>query len=187
MPKNATKSIEGSICSSTSTGLMTRKKAKAMELFTSQEADGKTPMTKLVNASTQPKNFISLSTLGAGKHTIAKKENLTFTLEDLVTGGKSSYSALKTKSSTTSCLGSSPGSFQEVTSSIFSGSSSRTIFMSTMMTETTIIDEKIAEMGRAIAKLTKIVEEIDLQIATLMNKLEVQNRGESSTGQSQTQ
>ena len=50
--------------------------------------------------------------------------------------------------------------------------------MLAMMTETTTIDEKIAEMGRAIAKLTKTVEEKDLQITTLMNKLEVQNRGE---------
>ena len=59
--------------------------------------------------------------------------------------------------------------------------------MSTMMTETTTVDKKIADMRRAIAKLTMIVEEKDLQIATLMNKLEVQNRGESSNGQSQTQ
>ena len=56
-----------------------------------------------------------------------------------------------------------------------------------MMTETTTVDKKIAEMRRAITKLTMIVEEKDLQIATLMNKLEVQNRGESSNGQSQTQ
>ena len=187
MSKNATKSIGGSISSSTSIVPMTRNKAKAMELFTSQEADGKAPLTKLINASTQPKKFISLITLGVGKHTIVEKENSAFTLEDLVTGGKSSYSALKTKSSTTSRLSSSPGSSQEVTSSIFLGSSSRTIFMSAMMTETTTINEKIAEMGRAVAKLTKTVEEKDLQIATLMNKLEVQNRGESSNDQSQTQ
>ena len=32
-------------------------------------------------------------------------------------------------------------------------------------------DEKIAEMGCDIAKLTKTVEEKDLQIATFMNKL----------------
>ena len=83
MPKNATKSIGGSISSSTSIGFITRNKAKAKELFSSQEADGKAPMTKFINASTQPKTFISLSTLGAGKHTIAKKENLIFTLEDL--------------------------------------------------------------------------------------------------------
>ena len=53
-----------------------------------------------------------------------------------------------------------------------------------MMTEATTVDEKIAEMARAIAKLNKTVEEKDLQIATLMNKLEIQNRGESSNGQS---
>ena len=57
--------------------------------------------------------------------------------------------------------------------------------MAAMMMETATIDEKIAEMGHAIAKLTKTVEE-DLQIATLMNKLEVQNRGESSKGHSHT-
>ena len=45
--------------------------------------------------------------------------------------------------------------------------------MTTMMTKTATIDEKIVEMGHAIAKLTKTVEEKDLQIATLMNKLEV--------------
>ena len=51
------------------------------------------------------------------------------------------------------------------------------IFMSAMMMETTIIDEKIVEMGRAIAKLTKTIEEKDLQIATLRNKLDVQIEG----------
>ena len=54
------------------------------------------------------------------------------------------------------------------------------------MTETATIDEKIAEMGHAIAKLTKTVEEKDLQITTLMNKLEVQNRRESNKGHSHT-
>ncbi|KAK7861098.1 hypothetical protein CFP56_024416 [Quercus suber] len=34
-------------------------------------------------------------------------------------------------------------------------------------------------MGCAISKLTKTVEEKHLQLVTLMNKLEVQNRGES--------
>ena len=42
-----------------------------------------------------------------------------------------------------------------------------------MVTKSATIDKKIAEMGHAIAKLTKTVEEKDLQIATLMNKLEV--------------
>ena len=41
------------------------------------------------------------------------------------------------------------------------------------MTEATTVDEKIAKMEHAIAKLTKTMEEKDLQITTLMNKLEV--------------
>ena len=95
-------------------------------------------------------------------------------------GGKSPYSTSNIESSTTLWLGSSLGSSQEVTSLIFSGTSSRMIFMSAMMMETTIVDEKIVEMGRAITKLTKTIEEKDLQIATLRNKLDAQNRGESS-------
>ena len=51
--------------------------------------------------------------------------------------------------------------------------------MSTMMTKIATIDEKIAEMRCDIAKLTKTVEEKDLQIATFMNKLEVHKQGES--------
>ena len=41
--------------------------------------------------------------------------------------------------------------------------------MSTMMTKIATVDEKIAERGCDIAKLTKTVEEKDLQIATFMN------------------
>ena len=43
------------------------------------------------------------------------------------------------------------------------------------MMETATIEKKIAKMGHAISKLTKTMEEKDLQIATLMNKLEIQN------------
>ena len=45
--------------------------------------------------------------------------------------------------------------------------------MAAMVMETATIDEKIAEMRHAIGKLTKTMEEKDLQITTLMNKLEV--------------
>ena len=101
-------------------------------------------------------------------------------------GSEYHYSASDVGSSTASQSGSSQGSPREVTSSIFYENSSCIIAMTAMMTETATIDEKIAEMGHAIAKLTKTVEEKDLQIATLMNKLEVQNQGESSKGHSYT-
>ena len=43
-----------------------------------------------------------------------------------------------------------------------------------MATGTISIEEQLAEMTHAIAKLTKIVKEKDLQIAFLMNKVEAQ-------------
>ena len=175
IPKNATKSFGGSTSSSTSTSPMTRNRAKAIRLLTSQEVRGKAPVTKLISALAQPKTVISLSTLRKSKHTSPGKGNSTLVLEDSTIGSEYHYFALDAKLSTASQSGSSQGSPQEVTSSISLENSSRTIAMVAMMTETAIIDEKIAEMGDAISKLTKIVMEKDLQIATLMNKLEVQN------------
>ncbi|KAL6313583.1 hypothetical protein AAG906_006951 [Vitis piasezkii] len=56
--------------------------------------------------------------------------------------------------------------------------------MPVMATGTTSVEEQLVEMARAIAKLTKMVEEKDMQIASLINKVEaqVQNTGESSHG-----
>ena len=44
------------------------------------------------------------------------------------------------------------------------------------------MEEKMAEMEQRVVLLTKALEDKDLQIATLMNKLEVQDLGESSHG-----
>ena len=54
--------------------------------------------------------------------------------------------------------------------------------MSIMETDTTFVEEQLIEMARAIAKLTKTVEEKDMQIASLINKVkaQVQKTSESS-------
>ena len=54
--------------------------------------------------------------------------------------------------------------------------------MLVMETGTTSVDEQLVEMACAITKLTKTVEEKDMQIASLINKVEaqVQNMDESS-------
>ncbi|KAL0403640.1 UNVERIFIED_CONTAM: hypothetical protein Sradi_2004800 [Sesamum radiatum] len=49
-----------------------------------------------------------------------------------------------------------------------------------MVTEATTMEEQVAQMAQAIADLQKIVEDKDLQIAQLMNKLEPTDAGESS-------
>ena len=45
--------------------------------------------------------------------------------------------------------------------------------MPVMMTNTSTMEEKIAEMEQRVILLTKVVEDKDVKIATLMNKLEV--------------
>lgn len=65
---------------------MTRNKVKAIGIFTSQEVDGKAPMTNLVSAPIQPKKIISLSTLGARKHTFIEARGSTFILKNSMTG-----------------------------------------------------------------------------------------------------
>ena len=49
-----------------------------------------------------------------------------------------------------------------------------------MMTNTSTMEEKMAEMEQRVILLTKALEDKDVKIATLMNKLEVQDSGESS-------
>ena len=53
---------------------------------------------------------------------------------------------------------------------------------SVMMTNIFTMEEKMAEMEQRVVLLTKALEDKDLQIATLMNKLEVQDLGELSHG-----
>ena len=52
--------------------------------------------------------------------------------------------------------------------------------MSVMITNAASIEEQLATIACAIEQLTEHVKEKDLQIASLMNKLESQNIGESS-------
>uniref|UniRef100_A0A2N9G8H6 Retrotransposon gag domain-containing protein n=1 Tax=Fagus sylvatica TaxID=28930 RepID=A0A2N9G8H6_FAGSY len=182
IPKTTTKNIGGSKSSSTSTGPMTRNRSKAMGLPTAQRTAGEASTKNLTKAQPQPKIVISLDTLGVGRCTSKSVGDTPLVSEDLTARGNSSYSAPDAESSTDSQSGSSPGSPQRATSSAFSKDSSRVMAMPAMMTETTMVDERIVAMERAISKLTKSMEEKDLQIATLMNKLEVHNHGESSNG-----
>ena len=110
IPKNATKSVGGSTSSSTSTGPMTPNKAKAIRLLTSQEVEGKAPVTKLTSAPAQPKIVISLNTLRTSKHTSSKREDSAFALEDSTIGSEYHYSASDAGSSTPSQASSSQGS-----------------------------------------------------------------------------
>ncbi|KAK2970518.1 hypothetical protein RJ640_001723 [Escallonia rubra] len=85
-------------------------------------------------------------------------------------------------SSTGSQSGSSPESPKHLVSSPRSESHTFAppVTMQVMMTGSMSIEEQLATMSRAFEKLTKTVEEKDFQIATLMNKLELQANEESN-------
>ncbi|KAK2975803.1 hypothetical protein RJ640_022763 [Escallonia rubra] len=85
-------------------------------------------------------------------------------------------------SSTGSQSGYSPGSPKHLVSSLRSESHTFAppVTMQVMMTGSMSIEEQLATMSRAFEKLTKTVEEKDFQIATLMNKLELQANEESN-------
>ena len=59
-------------------------------------------------------------------------------------------------------------------------SSSYLEVMPVMMTNTSTMEEKMAEMEQRVILLTKALEDKDVKIATLMKKLEVRDLGESS-------
>ncbi|KAG5523773.1 hypothetical protein RHGRI_030684 [Rhododendron griersonianum] len=70
--------------------------------------------------------------------------------------------------------GSSPSS-QKRLESLIHLDASYSMAMQAMTTDAATVEEQLATMARAIEKLTKTVEDKDLEIASLMNKLEAQN------------
>ena len=89
---------------------MNQNNAKAIRLLTSQEVEGKAPMTKLISVPAQPKTIISLNTLRTSMHTSSGKGDLAFVPEDSTIEREYYYSALDARSSTPSQAGSSQGS-----------------------------------------------------------------------------
>ena len=104
------------------------------------------------------------------------------TLEHLKYGGKSPSSFTKSWSHNFTPTEGNPK--DEISHAYFNSlpSPSSWEIVSIMMTNTSTMEEKMVEMEQRVILLTKALEEKDVKIATLMNKLEVQDSGESSLG-----
>ena len=104
------------------------------------------------------------------------------TLEHLKYGGKSLSSFTRSWSHNFSPIKGNPK--DEISRAHFKSLSfpSSWEVVSVIMTNTSTMEEKIAEMEQRLVFLTKALEDKYLQITTLMNKLEVQDLGESSHG-----
>ncbi|KAG5561084.1 hypothetical protein RHGRI_004186 [Rhododendron griersonianum] len=151
---------------------MTRSKAKATDIDANQGAASKVNPAKVVYNKHR-----GVATLAVKKKEGKGSKKLPSNFENSVSA---SLSPLLTplvsdaNSSTGSHSGSSPSSPKRSESPIRSDAS-YSMFMQAMTTDAAIVEEQLATMARAIEKLTKTMEDKDLQIASLMNKLEAQN------------
>ena len=104
------------------------------------------------------------------------------TLEHLKHGGKSPSSFTRSWSHDFSPIKGNPK--DEISCAHFKSLSSPSSWevVLVMITNTSTLEEKIAKMEQRVVLLIKALEDKDVQIATLMNKLEVQDLGESSHG-----
>ncbi|KAH7843992.1 hypothetical protein Vadar_023234 [Vaccinium darrowii] len=158
--------------SSTSTGPLTRSKAKATAI----------PASKGVAPTVLQGKYQPVATLPTKKKDEEGSQKLPSNAENSVSGSLSprpSRSVSDADSSTGSHSGSSP-SLPKRSESPSRSESSYSVAMQAMTTGAATVEEQLATMARAIEKLTKTVEEKDLQIASLMNKLEAQNVGDTS-------
>ncbi|OIT19444.1 hypothetical protein A4A49_55051, partial [Nicotiana attenuata] len=101
---------------------------------------------------------------------VAKKSRSRTTSATAIFGGNTPFLLFDKFSQTTSNL----GEFEDLVDSPVSTK------VNALMTDTTNMDEKFAMMEQTIEVLKKSVEDKDLQIAQLMNKLEAYAPGESS-------
>ena len=116
--------------------------------------------------------LITLVFLGLKSHSPHSKGKLPSTLKHF--GGKSPYSVINANSSTDLHFGSPTGMSKEENyyNRLDSFTSPFSMSMLVMSTGTTFVEEQLVEMAHGIAKLTKTVEEKDMQIASLINKVE---------------
>ncbi|OIS96100.1 hypothetical protein A4A49_58626, partial [Nicotiana attenuata] len=101
---------------------------------------------------------------------MAKKSRSHMTFATAISGGNTPFSQFDELSQTASNL----GGFEDLVDSSVSTK------VNALMTDATNVDEKFAMMEQTIEVLKKSVEDKDLQIAQLMNKLEAYSPGESS-------
>ena len=166
----------------TTTGPMTRSKAKSTSSFSTKQTRESACLIKPVRMSNEHQPFITLASLGAKSHSPHSREKLPSALKDF--GDKFLCSVIDTNSSTGSHsrLPTRMLKKKNYSNRFDSFTSPFSMTMPIMITDITPLEEQLVKMAHATAKLTKTVEEKDMQIVFLINKVwaKVQNIGESS-------
>ncbi|KAJ9702811.1 hypothetical protein PVL29_004514 [Vitis rotundifolia] len=156
----------------TATGPMTRSKAKSTSSISTKQTSESACLLKQVRTRDEHQPLITLVSLGAKSPSPRSRGKLSSALKDF--GDKSPYFITDANSSTGSRSGSPIEMSKEENHSNRSNSCTSPFSMTTslMATSTTSVEEQLAEMARTITKLTKTVEEKDMQIPSLINKVE---------------
>ncbi|KAJ9690994.1 hypothetical protein PVL29_013252 [Vitis rotundifolia] len=142
----------------TATGPMTSSKAKSTSSISTKQISEFVCLLKQVRTRDEHQPLITLVSQGAKSQSPRSREKLPSTLQDF--GDKSPCSVTDANSSTGSHSGSSARMSKEENYSNHSDffTSPFSVTMLVMATGTTPVEEQLAEMAHAIAKLTKTVE-----------------------------
>ncbi|KAI5350310.1 hypothetical protein L3X38_003201 [Prunus dulcis] len=174
VPATRGKSVNAFFSSGDSAGVVTRSKAKTISATSNVTSIPTQAKAKYVNRRREP--VINLASLGAKKTIARVVERNSRNKEKSFSGSKNSRErslspVSDANSSTSSYHGSPPDNQQK---KIASASVGESYSMSIQVTVTgaTFIEEQLAHISEAVTKLTKMVEEKDVQIASLINKWE---------------
>ncbi|KAI5343508.1 hypothetical protein L3X38_011384 [Prunus dulcis] len=169
------KSVSASFSSEDFAGVVTRSKAKAISATQHVASIPTQAKAKDVNRRSEP--VINLASLGAKKNTSRADDKNSRNKERSFSGSKNSRErslslVSDADSSTFSYHGSPPYDQQKKIASASIGES-YSMAMQVMVMGAMFIEEQLAHMSEAVTKLTKMVEEKDAQIDSLINKWEV--------------
>ena len=151
---------------------MTRSKAKSTSSLSTKQISESTCLLKLVRTRDEYQPCITLASPEVKNHSPCSKGKLPSTLRDFK--DKSSCSITDANSNTGSHFELPTGMSNEENyfNRFDSFTSPFLMIMSVMETNTTFVKEQSAEMAHVVTKLTKTIEEKDMQIAFLIHKVE---------------
>ena len=151
---------------------MTRSKAKSTSSLSTKQISESTCLLKPIRTHNEHQSCITLASLEVKNHSPRSKGKLPSTLQDF--RDKSSCSITDTKSNTGSHFELPTGmSNEENYSNCFDSFTFHFLMiMSVMEIGITFVKEQSTEMAYVVAKLTKTIEKKDIQIVSLINKVE---------------
>ncbi|KAI5342009.1 hypothetical protein L3X38_009884 [Prunus dulcis] len=171
VPVTRGQSVSASFSSGDSAGVVTRSKAKAISVTQHVTSIPTQAKAKDVHRKREP--VINLASLGQKKNTSRADERNSRSEWRSFSGSKNlrerSLSPVSDADSSTSSYHGSPPDDQQKKLTSASVGESYSMAMQVMVTGAMSIEEQLAHMSEAVTKLTKMVEEKDAQIASLIN------------------